>query len=659
MISAGDFHTCALLVTGTVKCWGQGGYGQLGQGSTTSRGDGPNEMGDNLAAVALGAGRTATAISAGARHACALLDNGTVKCWGEGFYGQLGQGSTSTLGDGPNEMGDNLAAVALGAGRTATAISAGTTHTCALLDNGTVKCWGEGLYGQLGQGSTSNRGDEPNEMGDNLAAVALGAGRTATAISAGGYHACALLDNGTVKCWGHGAYGQLGHGSTSTLGDGPNEMGDNLAAVALGAGRTATAISAGARHTCALLDNGTVKCWGEGCYGQLGQGNTNRLGDGPNEMGDNLAAVALGAGRTATAISAGGNHTCALLDNGTVKCWGGGAAGQLGQGSISNLGDEPNEMGDFLAAVALGVGRTALATTAGGYHTCALLDNASVKCWGGNVQGQLGQGSTTNLGDSPGEMAGLASIVLGAGTGALVVAGVVTPASPSAVSGTAGVLSVSLSWAAPADNGGSPVTAYRIESSTDNGVQWATSVASTGTSTTSQTISGLAAAQPVMFRVAAINNSGVGVVSLSSAALTPTAPPVVTAPPLTGGGYTSLDPARLLDTRPDGATIDGLSRTGAKLDGGQEIQLQVTGRGGVPAGAVAAVLNVTVTDPQGAGYVTVYPCGTTRPNASNLNYVTGQTIANNVVVKIGINGTVCLYSQQTTNLIADINGALT
>ena len=123
-------------------------------------------------------------------------------------------------------------------------------------------------------------------------------------------------------------------------------------------------------------------------------------------------------------------------------------------------------------------------------------------------------------------------------------------------------------------------------------------------------------------------------------------------------GYLSLVAARLLDTRPGGSTIDGLFHPGVKVAAGSEIALQVTGRGGVPANATAVVLNVTVTAPDAAGYLTAYPCGTTRPKGSNLNYTPGITIPNNVIVKLGTGGTVCLYSDQATHLIADINGAL-
>ena len=222
-ITAGSSHTCALTHSATVKCWGENAFGQLGLGDVLPRGDAPGEMGNALPAVDLGTGRTATAITAGSNHTCALLDNATVKCWGKNDSGQLGLGDALPRGDAPGEMGNALPAVDLGTGRTATAITAGSNHTCALLDNATVKCWGNGGYGQLGQDSTVTLGDGAGEMAA-LPAVNLGAGRTATAITAGGYHTCALLDNGQVKCWGYNVHGQLGQGSTASLGDGAGEM---------------------------------------------------------------------------------------------------------------------------------------------------------------------------------------------------------------------------------------------------------------------------------------------------------------------------------------------------------------------------------------------------------------------------------------------------
>jgi len=174
----------------------------------------------------------------------------------------------------------------------------------------------------------------------------------ATSISAGEYQTCALDNSsGIVKCWGGGS--SLGLGGSNNKGDGANEMGSNLGFVELGTGRTATAIASGGGYTCAILDNASVKCWGDNYNGYLGLGHNTRMGDGANEMGDNLPAVDLGTGRTATAIAASRDHTCALLDNAAVKCWGGGWGGRLGQGNTNNLGDNANEMGDNLPAIDL------------------------------------------------------------------------------------------------------------------------------------------------------------------------------------------------------------------------------------------------------------------------------------------------------------------
>jgi len=423
-LTIGGAQTCTIVTGGGVRCWGSATYGQLGIGSFEARGGRPRDMGGNLPAVDLGTGRSAVALAAGDTHTCALLDDATVKCWGLNELGQLGQGNTANRGALPHQMGDFLPAIDLGSGRTATAITAGDSHTCALLDTGQVKCWGGNGGGRLGLGSTTARGDGASEMGDDLPTVDLGTGRTATAVTAGDSHTCALLDTGQVKCWGDGSFGRLGLGASTSIGDHANEMGDTLPAVDLGTGRTATAITAANRHTCALLDTGQVKCWGYNLYGQLGLGSTTNLGDSANEMGDDLPTVDLGTGRTATAVTAGRDHTCALLDDGTVKCWGLNSAGQLGQGSTTNLGDGAGEMGDDLPAVDLGTGRTATAVTTGGSlsgtgsgSTCALLDDGSLKCWGANNGGQLGLGDTEYRGDDPGELGDALPAVVATGSG--------------------------------------------------------------------------------------------------------------------------------------------------------------------------------------------------------------------------------------------------
>ena len=252
-----------------------------------------------------------------------------------------------------------------------------------LRSSGEVKCWGRGERGQLGTGDIDNRnlGDEANEMGENLAAISLGEGRTAKAVSAGWYHTCAILDNDTVKCWGFGNEGRLGQDNTEQIiGDKKDEIKD-LDSINLGNGRTAKAVSAGDRHTCAILDNDMVKCWGKEEYGRLGYDNNTPKGDDSREMGEDLLTVNLGTSRTAKAISAGNEHTCAILDNDTVKCWGRGGSGELGQGSGDTLGHTDGHMA-ALEAIDLGEGRTVKAIASGYRYNCALLDNAEVKCWG-------------------------------------------------------------------------------------------------------------------------------------------------------------------------------------------------------------------------------------------------------------------------------------
>jgi hypothetical protein len=327
-------------------------------------------MGNDLPAVALGTGRTATAVVAGEWHTCALLDGGDVKCWGGNNFGQLGSGDTAPRGGAPGEMGDNLPLIALGAGRHAVALAAGLAQTCALLDNASVKCWGMNGYGQLGLGDTNNRGDEPGEMGDALPAVALGARGSTLAVSAGYTDSCALLDNHSVKCWGEDSGG--GFGFVVAHGDEPGEMGDSLPPVALGEARTASLVKSGFGISCALLDDAAVHCW----YG-------NDLANIEEPSWLSRAAGEFGTGRSAVSIAVG-VRICALLDNGAVKCWG-----------------QPSpfapavERGDAWLALRLPPGRRAAQIESQYGHACAVLDNGAVTCWGNNGNGQLGVGDLT------------------------------------------------------------------------------------------------------------------------------------------------------------------------------------------------------------------------------------------------------------------------
>ncbi len=248
-------------------------------------------MGDNLPAVDLGSNRTAVAVALGHYHTCALLDDGAVKCWGNNAVGQLGLGDTSYRGDDPGEMGDNLPVVNLGAGETVVGLQLGTGHTCARLGGGALKCWGNNADGQLGLGDAVGRGDDPGEMGDNLPAIDLGAGKTAVAVRPTWASTCALLQDGTAKCWGSNVNAELGLGDTIKRGDDPGEMGDDLPIIDVGTAIGVTEISAHHHHTCALVDDGRLKCWGWNYYGQLGLGDTDNRGNSPGEMGDSLPFV--------------------------------------------------------------------------------------------------------------------------------------------------------------------------------------------------------------------------------------------------------------------------------------------------------------------------------------------------------------------------------
>ena len=406
-VSAGGAHNCVVLA-GAVRCWGFGGNGRLGLAATATIGD--DETPAATGPVDVG---TVNAISAGDGHTCALRTDATLRCWGFGGNGRLGYGNLDSIGD--DEPAGAPGPVPIGAGRTATAITAGDSHSCAVLDDGTVRCWGYGAAGQLGYANGIFVGDVliGQDVGDDetpgsVAPVDLGAGRTAKAISAGESHTCAILDDNTVRCWGYGAFGQLGNVKSVNIGD--DETPASEPPVDLGPGRTASAISAGNHHTCALLDNGTVRCWGFGANGQLGYANTANIGD--NESPASAGPVDLGPGRTAKAIAAGRQHTCALLDDDSVRCWGAASFGQLGYGDQVIIGDD--ETPAAAGPVDLGAGIGAIAISASRFHSCAQLENLSVRCWGYGANGRLGLCNEVTVGDNE-TPASVGPVDLGAG----------------------------------------------------------------------------------------------------------------------------------------------------------------------------------------------------------------------------------------------------
>lgn len=402
-VSAGSRHTCAVMADRSVRCWGDNHSGQLGYGDSSNRGSSAGTMGNTLGAVPLGTGRTAQSLESGGNFTCARLDDGTAKCWGDGDLGRLGSLSNNDIGDDPNEMGDVLAPIDLGTSRTATQLAVGSRHTCAIVDTGQVKCWGSNAAGELGLDDAVSRGGYAGSMGDMLPSVDLGGG-LAVQIAAGFHFSCALLDDGSVRCWGRNSLGQLGQGSLDdAIGEAPGDMA-SLLPVNLGTGRTATLISAGGETVCAILDDQSLKCWGDNRFRQLGIGQTAfHKGRTASTMGDNLPAVDLGSGRTATAVSVGsGSNVCALLDDATVKCWGGNTYGGLGLGDATGRGG-PGTMGSALPSVDLGSNAIAVQVSAGEGHACARLADGRIKCWGG-ISGQHGQCHVGFIGTQPSTM---------------------------------------------------------------------------------------------------------------------------------------------------------------------------------------------------------------------------------------------------------------
>ena len=272
-------------------------------------------------------GRTAIAISAATRTA-APCSTRAGALLGQRRHGRLGYGNTNSIGD--NETPGGFGPVDLGTGRTATAISAGNAHTCALLDTAEVRCWGQAANGRLGYGNVTDIGD--TETPGGFGPVNLG--RPAVAISAGNAHTCAILDTGQVRCWG---LGTTAASATATRTRSATTRCPARSPRSTSAQAAQQSRSRRRRDTCAILDTGQVRCWGVGADGRLGYGNLNAIGD--NETPGSVGPVDVGAGRTALAISVGAAHTCALLDDGSVRCWGLGVNGQLGYANANSIGD--------------------------------------------------------------------------------------------------------------------------------------------------------------------------------------------------------------------------------------------------------------------------------------------------------------------------------
>ena len=355
---AGLNHTCALLREGSVRCWGGNSQGQLGRGDAAAHTEQhPYELGLILL------GTPATQLVAGSRHTCALLSNGTVQCWGANEHGQLGLGHTRVIGD--DEVPDaQHAAVPLGV--KATRLSAGGESTCAQVEGGSLRCWGRNDFGQLGTARTGDVGDDELPTAAN-AGVAL-AGHTAVVAGESGEHLCVALENFKFSCWGDNRYQQL----------------DYMRSLDLSGGKPVVEILGSGWRTYTLLDDNPKGLFAAGFNldGLLGSG-------GPSPANDPSDAIYLRGHYGTVEAAAGPTHLCYTEANQTMRCVGLNDNGQLG------FADALDRY--YPEAVSLGLDAQAnqvypLRLAAGAFHTCAWLNTGALRCWGLNDAGQLGLG---------------------------------------------------------------------------------------------------------------------------------------------------------------------------------------------------------------------------------------------------------------------------
>ena len=411
-IAVGGAHTCALTETGALYCWGQGFYGQLGNGDLAS---------SSVPVLVDDLSNDVIAISAGRAHTCAVRATGQILCWGDNFGWQLGDGTRQP----------RLRPTAVNAlGGKAKQVSAGSYHTCALLDQGNVQCWGINARGELGDGTRIDR-PTPSEVVDLNSDIVM--------VSAGEGHTCAVSTQGIVYCWGANDRGQLGIGSLQ------NSL---VPQVATGVD-SATVVGAGVNHTCAVHSDGYASCWGGNFFGQVGDGK-----GGTNKV---YPVDVVGLTKAVSAIAPANGHTCAVYIDNSAACWGDNSSGQLGNGTrldsavavdvVRMDNDVRKLVGGMAHTCALtlsgaaqcwgkgpigrsetmgkiyttpqqvsGINEDIVDIGAGNRHNCVLTASRRVKCWGSNEYGQLGDG-TLIWAETPVDVVGLTEDVVAISVG--------------------------------------------------------------------------------------------------------------------------------------------------------------------------------------------------------------------------------------------------
>ena len=337
-IAGGAYHTLAVAEDGTVYAWGANYAGQLGLGATGDPVATPQAIGGPLDGVAV------TAVAAGDAHSLAVAEDGTVYAWGDNQAGQLGLPMSTTAEATPQAVGGPLDGVGV------TAVAAGSDHSLAVAEDGTVYAWGDNQAGQLGRGTITAAEAKPQAVAGSFDGVAV------TAVAAGYRHSLALTGEGRVYAWGCNEFGELGLGVTGS----PETLPQ---APALPDGTVITQIDAGRYHSVAVTVDGAVMAWGDNMSGQLGRGTLTESEPSPE-------AVGWPNDTTVTHVAGGGAHTLAATKDGAVMAWGENDVGQLGIGVDGGAQSKP-------VAVALPDSEGALVVAAGYAHSLTATEAAT------------------------------------------------------------------------------------------------------------------------------------------------------------------------------------------------------------------------------------------------------------------------------------------
>jgi alpha-tubulin suppressor-like RCC1 family protein len=345
-VSAGTNHTCGVTADYRAYCWGANTYGGIGDGTTTMR----------LAPVAVAGGRRFRQVLAGDGYTCAITPFDVAFCWGYNYWAQLGDGTFT----------DRLTPVRVAGGLQFRQVTAGDYHTCGLTTDNRAYCWGANFYGQLGDGHLTQR----------TSPVPVAGGHSFRQVSAGDAHTCGVTPTYEAYCWGYNGSGELGNGTNDN---------QRLTPALVAGGHLFAQVDAGYRLSCGVTTINRAFCWGEGRFGQIGDGKTY----------PRFTPRAVAGGLSFSRVSAGGLHTCGETTNNLAYCWGYNGFGELGNGTSTG----PETCFGYPCStrpVAVAGGLSFRQVSAGDFHTCGKTTAELSYCWGSNVSGQLGDGTTTD-----------------------------------------------------------------------------------------------------------------------------------------------------------------------------------------------------------------------------------------------------------------------